>query len=32
MVLLHVFIKKAQKTPTNELTTARQRLADLHQE
>ena len=32
MVLLHGFMKKAQKTPTNELDTARQRLADLHQE
>jgi phage-related protein len=32
MVLLHGFIKKAQKTPPGELNTARQRLVDLHQE
>lgn len=32
MVLLHGFIKKAQKTPVNELATARQRLADLQEE
>lgn len=29
MVLLHGFIKKSQKTPPTDLTTARQRLADL---
>ena len=32
MVLLHGFIKKSRKTPTGELKTARQRLADLHRE
>ena len=32
MVLLHGFIKKSQKTPANELITARNRLADLHRE
>lgn len=32
MVLLHGFIKKARKTPLGELNTARQRLANLHQE
>ena len=32
MVLLHGFIKKAQKTPPRELNTARQRLVDLRQE
>ena len=32
MVLLHGFIKKAQKTPVRELKTARQRLADLREE
>lgn len=32
MVLLHGFIKKAQKTPRGELTTARQRLVDLYPE
>ena len=29
MMILHGFIKKSQKTPQNELDTARQRLADL---
>jgi phage-related protein len=32
MVLLHGFVKKSQKTPAPELKTARQRLADLHEE
>ena len=32
MVLLHGFIKKSQKTPQNELSTARLRLADLQKE
>jgi phage-related protein len=32
MVLLHGFIKKAQKTPSSELNTARRRLADLRKE
>ncbi len=32
MVLLHGFIKKSQKTPSNELNTARRRLADLRKE
>jgi phage-related protein len=32
MILLHGFIKKQQKTPRGELQTARQRLADVHQE
>ena len=32
MVLLHGFVKKSQKTPQNELQTARQRLADLEKE
>ena len=32
MVLLHGFIKKQQRTPTGELNTARQRLADLRKE
>jgi phage-related protein len=32
MVLLIGFIKKSQKTPLNELQTARQRLADLKKE
>jgi phage-related protein len=32
MVLLHGFVKKAQKTPQPDLRTARQRLADLHEE
>ena len=32
MVLLHGFVKKSQKTPANELITARKRLADLHRE
>ena len=32
MVLLHGFIKKSQKTPQNELNTARRRLADLQSE
>jgi phage-related protein len=32
MVLLHGFVKKFQKIPTNELETARQRLADLREE
>lgn len=29
MVLLHGFVKKSQKTPVTDLTTAKQRLADL---
>jgi phage-related protein len=32
MVLLHGFVKKAQKMPPGEMKTARQRLADLHKE
>jgi len=32
MVLLHGFVKKSQKTPPEELRTARQRLADLQKE
>lgn len=32
MVLLHGFIKKSQKTPQSDLSTARQRLADLEKE
>jgi phage-related protein len=32
MILLHGFIKKQQKTPSADLQTARQRLADLHKE
>lgn len=32
MVLLHGFIKKSQKTPPEDLRTARQRLADLAEE
>jgi phage-related protein len=32
MVLLHGFVKKSQKTPLEELRTARQRLAALHEE
>ena len=32
MVLLHGFIKKSQKTPREDLETARRRLADLEQE
>jgi phage-related protein len=32
MVLLHGFVKKSQKTPPEDLRTARQRLADLRQE
>lgn len=32
MLLLHGFVKKAQKTPPVELRTARQRLADLREE
>jgi phage-related protein len=32
MVLLHGFVKKSQKTPTGDLRTARQRLADLREE
>ena len=32
MVLLHGFIKKTQKTPTNELETARKRLKDIQDE
>ena len=32
MVLLHGFVKKSQKTPTSDLETARQRLADLREE
>jgi phage-related protein len=32
MVLLHVFLKKTQKTPPEELRTARQRLAALRKE
>ena len=31
MVLLHGFAKKSQKTPTRDLKTARQRMADLHE-
>lgn len=31
MVLLHGFVKKSQKTPPEELRTARQRLADLEE-
>jgi phage-related protein len=32
MVLLHGFVKKSQKTPLEDLRTARQRLADLNEE
>jgi len=32
MVLLHGFVKKAQKTPLSDLKTARQRLANLRKE
>jgi len=32
MVLLHGFVKKSQKTPPDDLRTARQRLADLREE
>jgi len=32
MVLLNSFIKKTQKTPANELETARKRLKDIHDE
>lgn len=32
MVLLHAFVKKSQKTPTADLKTAQQRLADLRKE
>ena len=32
MVLLHGFVKKSQKTPTADLKTARQRLADAQKE
>ena len=32
MVLLHGFVKKSQKTPTVDLRTARQRLANLREE
>ena len=32
MVLLHGFVKKSQKTPASDLTTAQQRLADLRRE
>ena len=32
MVLLHGFVKKSQKTPSEDLRTARQRLADLREE
>jgi len=32
MVLLHAFVKKAQKIPPGDLRTARQRLADLSKE
>jgi len=32
MVLLHGFVKKAQKTPSEDLRTARQRLANLREE
>jgi phage-related protein len=32
MVLLHGFVKKSQKTPTADLKTAKQRLADLRKE
>jgi phage-related protein len=32
MVLLHGFVKKSQKTPSEDLRTARQRLADLRTE
>jgi phage-related protein len=32
MVLLHGFVKKAQKTPLSDLKTARQRLANLCKE
>lgn len=31
MVLLHGFVKKSQKTPTTDLKTAKQRLADLQE-
>ncbi len=31
MVLLHGFVKKSQKIPTNDLETARRRLADLRE-
>ena len=32
MVLLHGFVKKSQKTPADDLKTARQRLADLRED
>lgn len=32
MVLLHGFVKKSQKTPADDLRTARQRLGDLREE
>jgi phage-related protein len=32
MVLLHAFVKKTQKTPLGDLSTARQRLAELRKE
>lgn len=32
MILLHGFVKKSQKTPAEELRTARQRLAHLREE
>jgi phage-related protein len=32
MVLSHGFIKKSQRTPSGDLTIARQRLATLHKE
>jgi phage-related protein len=32
MVLLHGFVKKSQKTPLEDLKTARQRLTDLNEE
>ena len=32
MVLLHGFVKKSQRTPTVDLKTSKQRLADLRKE
>jgi phage-related protein len=32
MVLLHGFVKKSQRTPSNDMNTARQRLGDMYKE
>ena len=32
MILLHGFVKKAQRTPPGDMKTARQRLAELYKE